>query len=509
MQNKRNLESKSFNLPELSHLIKNKHSDKKIGLCHGVFDVLHSGHMHHFQEASSLVDILIVSVTTDSEVNKGPGRPINKIKDRMDAIAAIEYVDFVVESKFPSSIEVITRLSPKIYFKGKDYSILSTEDFKDPAGNLEEESKVVEKHGGMIYFTSSELRSSSSIINSQSNISLNHSRVLGHVKKFFDKRPLEKIILEIKNMKIGLIGEIIKDEYVFTESLGKSGKHPLVAQRELYRKEFMGGIFPVMDTINSFVNKNNLYVTSVYGSQELIKNIPFSNNIIFDSNYTNITKIRYINEKTNTFLFETYKMNDRYINEKNEKLLLQNLQEFSDSVDLLIALDFGHGLITPKLRELMSSNFNNFALNVQKNAGNKGNSSIGKYTKAKIIVLNGEEVELELRQKGIDIEEAALLIFKNMNASIVVITDGNNGLVITNGNEVVTVPTFHIGNIIDRTGAGDAVFTIISIFSLVINDLTVLGYLGNLAGSINLSWLANEKSITAEDIVKSIYYGLK
>lgn len=271
----------------------------------------------------------------------------------------------------------------------------------------------------------------------------------------------------------------------------------------------MGGIFPVMDTINSFVNKNHLYVTSVYGSQELINNIPFGNKIIFDPDYTNISKIRYINEKTNTFLFETYKMDDKYINEKNEKLLLQNLQEFSNSVDLLIALDFGHGLITPKLRELMCSNFNNFALNVQKNAGNKGNSSIGKYAKAKIIVLNGEEVELELRQKGTNIEEAALLIFKNMNAGIVVITDGNNGLVITDGNEVVTVPTFHIGNIIDRTGAGDAVFTIISIFSLVITDLTVLGYLGNLAGSINLSWLANEKSITAEDIIKSVYYGLK
>jgi cytidyltransferase-like protein len=414
MQYKRDLESKSLDLLELSHLIKREHFDKKIGLCHGVFDVIHSGHMRHFQEASRLVDILIVSVTTDSEVNKGPGRPINKIKDRIDALAAIEYIDFVVESKSPSSVEVITKLSPQIYFKGKDYSNLSTEDLKDPAGNLEEENKVVEMHGGIIYFTSSELRSSSSIINSYSNISSNHSRVSDHVKKFLDKRPLEKIISEIKNMKIGLIGEVIKDEYIFTESLGKSGKHPLVAQRELYRKEFMGGIFPVMDTINSFVNKNNLYVTSVYGSQELINSIPFGNKIIFDPNYTNISKIRYINEKTNTFLFETYKMDDKYINEKNEKLLLQNLQEFSNSVDLLIALDFGHGLITPKLRKLMCSNFNNFALNVQKNAGNKGNSSIGKYAKAKVIVLNGEEVELELRQKGINIEEAALLIFKNI-----------------------------------------------------------------------------------------------
>jgi sugar/nucleoside kinase (ribokinase family) len=96
-----------------------------------------------------------------------------------------------------------------------------------------------------------------------------------------------------------------------------------------------------------------------------------------------------------------------------------------------------------------------------------------------------------------------------MGSKIVAITDGASGLVLTNGDQVVRVPTFRVGNIVDRTGAGDALFAVLSLFSLVVDDLIVLGYLGNLAGSVNLSWFANEKSVTIEDIIQITTYGLK
>ena len=53
-----------------------KKKNKKIGLIHGVFDVIHYGHIKYFEEAKNKVDYLIVSVTTDEYVNKGPGKPI-------------------------------------------------------------------------------------------------------------------------------------------------------------------------------------------------------------------------------------------------------------------------------------------------------------------------------------------------------------------------------------------------------------------------------------------------
>jgi sugar/nucleoside kinase (ribokinase family) len=157
----------------------------------------------------------------------------------------------------------------------------------------------------------------------------------------------------------------------------------------------------------------------------------------------------------------------------------------------------------------MSKYYKNFSLNVQKNAGNKGFSSISKYSSAGLIVLNGDEVELELKQQGIDKLDAALEIHRIMSARIVVITDGSNGLIITNGEKVVHVPALHSGKIVDRTGAGDSVFAMVSLFSLVLDDLEVLGYLGNIAGAINLNWFANEKSISKRDLINAVHFSLK
>jgi len=208
-------------------------------------------------------------------------------------------------------------------------------------------------------------------------------------------------------------------------------------------------------------------------------------------------------------MFELYQLEDSYISNKNEQLLLKKLESASTDCELLITLDFGHGIMTPVIRDFICNNFNNLALNVQKNAGNQGYGVLGKYKSANLIIMNGAELELEFKQKGIDVCSAAKIIHKNMRSKIVAVTDGASGLVLTNGDQVVRVPTFKVENIVDRTGAGDALFAIVSLFSLVVDDLIVLGYLGNLAGSLNLTWFANEKSVTIEDIIQLITYKLK
>lgn len=509
MLEKRDSMSKIMNSDSLVELLKKEFPNSKIGMCHGVFDVLHSGHIYHFREAASLVDVLIVSITADKFVNKGPGRPINTITERLATMAGIEYIDFVVESNFASSEMNLQIIRPDIYFKGNDYHGDSEEKTTDFAGNLEAEKKTLGSYGGEIYFTSAPVKSSSVIINHMKNYSPKDRKYIDNVRSYFASESLSQLIKKIEVKKILLVGEIIIDEYIFTESLGKSGKHPLVAERETGRKQFLGGIVPLVNTFSSFLKPNHLTVTSVHGSELVFESSNFVNQIIIDYDYTEIKKTRYINEKTNTFLFETYQMDDHYISKYNEVKLNELITKSVNDVDALIALDFGHGLITPSLRTLMSNSNKNFFVNVQKNAGNKGFSSISKYSSAGLIVLNGDEVELELKQKGVNKMEAAVEIHKLMSAKIVVITDGSNGLVITNGEKVVNVPALYGGKIVDRTGAGDSVFSILSLFSLVVDDLEVLGYLGNIAGAMSLNWFANEKSISKKDLINAVHFGLK
>ena len=81
---------------KLSHLRK---SFKSIGLCHGVFDLLHIGHIQYLEEAKKKVDILVVSVTSENQVNKTPNRPYFSNEERMLALSALNSVDFLVLSE--------------------------------------------------------------------------------------------------------------------------------------------------------------------------------------------------------------------------------------------------------------------------------------------------------------------------------------------------------------------------------------------------------------------------
>ena len=75
-----------------------KNQGKIIGLCHGVFDILHVGHINHFLEAKKKCEILIVSLTKDEFINKGPNRPVFKTENREKFLSNLSCVDFIYVS---------------------------------------------------------------------------------------------------------------------------------------------------------------------------------------------------------------------------------------------------------------------------------------------------------------------------------------------------------------------------------------------------------------------------
>ena len=116
------LRKKILSLENLKKRVsKDKAKGKKVVLCHGTFDLLHVGHIKYFNEAKTFGNKLIVTVTSDKYVNKGPNRPVFSEKYRMEAIAALEAVDFVALSDNPTAIQVIKHLKPNFYCKGPDY----------------------------------------------------------------------------------------------------------------------------------------------------------------------------------------------------------------------------------------------------------------------------------------------------------------------------------------------------------------------------------------------------
>jgi len=100
-----------------------KKKGKKVGLCHGGFDLLHPGHMKHFESAKKLCDVLFVSITSDRFVTsrKGTGRPVLPEKLRAYSAACVEFADYVVISDFEKAVEILQKLKPSYYIKGPDF----------------------------------------------------------------------------------------------------------------------------------------------------------------------------------------------------------------------------------------------------------------------------------------------------------------------------------------------------------------------------------------------------
>ena len=99
-----------------------KSEGKTIALCHGVFDLLHPGHIIHLEQAKEMADVLVVSITASKYVRKGPGRPYFDEKMRMKVLAALECVDYVMVSEGYTVDDIIKCVEPDIYVKGEEYA---------------------------------------------------------------------------------------------------------------------------------------------------------------------------------------------------------------------------------------------------------------------------------------------------------------------------------------------------------------------------------------------------
>ncbi len=156
------IHKKILGIEEFSKIRKELRVQGKIVVqCHGVFDLLHPGHIEHLQEARSFGDVLVVTVTSAPYVNKGPGRPYFNDELRMNALAAVEAVDYVILSSSLKAIEVIKNIKPDFFVKGQEFVNL-TGDF---SGNISEEAAVVERNGGQIRYTKGFVSSSTRLLN--------------------------------------------------------------------------------------------------------------------------------------------------------------------------------------------------------------------------------------------------------------------------------------------------------------------------------------------------------
>ena len=141
---------------KLGHL---KSQGQKIVLCHGCFDLMHPGHIKYFQAAKKMGDILVITLSPDIYVDKGPGRPVYNENLRAESIAALECVDFVAINKWPTAEATLRLLRPDYYVKGQEF-----EKLEDKTGKIQREYEVVKEVGAKMRFTHEVVFSSTELL---------------------------------------------------------------------------------------------------------------------------------------------------------------------------------------------------------------------------------------------------------------------------------------------------------------------------------------------------------
>jgi rfaE bifunctional protein nucleotidyltransferase chain/domain len=120
-----------------------------VAMCHGCFDILHAGHLRHFEAAKAMADCLVVTVTPDRYVNKGPNRPVFPQEQRAELVAGLGVVDWVSINRWDSAVETIRLICPDVFVKGQEYESQA----ERVNVNFLVEAKAVEQVGGRIAYT--------------------------------------------------------------------------------------------------------------------------------------------------------------------------------------------------------------------------------------------------------------------------------------------------------------------------------------------------------------------
>ncbi|OGS24091.1 MAG: hypothetical protein A2297_05380 [Elusimicrobia bacterium RIFOXYB2_FULL_48_7] len=504
----------SHKIADLPHLLKTieglKKSGKSIVHCHGCFDLMHIGHIKYLQSAKRKGDILVVTVTPDRYVKRGPGRPVFNEIHRAEAIAALDCVDYVYINHSPTATETIRMIKPDIYVKGSDFGSVES----DPTGRLGQEQKAVKSIGGKLEFTSDEVFSSTKIIKENFDIMPKHiKQFLSDFTKKHDVNEVTKALGNIQKLKVLIVGEPIMDEYNFCHLMQKASKSTTVSTLFQSKEMYAGGALCVANHLAGFVDEVGM--VAMLGKELTHENFIRSHlkpNVklfpcVRDDGPT-VTKRRYLEGVFMQKMFEVCHFNDYPINQATEAKTISLLKKLFPKYDMVIAADFGHGFITPNIVKLLCTKAPYLVAMTQSNSANLGYNLITKYRKADYIVIDHVEMRLACHQQHGEFEPMVKKISKQLHCPNINTTLGHEGTLIYSHGKFSRAPALS-WKVIDTIGAGDAVLALTSPLTFLDVDPEIVAFIGNCAGALAVQYLGNKETIDYGDLTKLIQSFLK
>lgn len=484
-----------------------KKAGKSIALCHGVFDLLHPGHIIHLEQAKQMADILVVSVTAAQYVRKGPGRPYFDDEMRIKVLSALECVDYVMLSEGYTADDIIVSVKPDFYVKGEEY----VNEEEDITGKIAEERALVEKHGGKLQFTTGNVFSSTKLINTAM------SGLTDEIRNYVENFKLRHDMKEIKcyankagRLKVLVVGDVIIDKYTYCSVQGMMSKDMGYSARLSHSEEYLGGSAAITRHLASF--SEDVTLMSIIGNEEKMRLHIFDEladkvqlKLAYSPTFPTIIKHRYLmqdekrEEYKKIFAINNIPENVRY-EEEVHKVFKKRLEESVADYDAIFLCDFGHGLIDKEVMDIIQKKASYLVINCQTNSSNKGLNIITKYNRADVFVLDQQELKLAFPEYVLDEQTALKSLSKHLGAKGW-LTRGSKGAYGICEGMLQMCPAFTL-RVKDTIGAGDAFFSIAGIFAAAGAPTEIGTFMGNIGGALGANIVGNKESVEKVNALK-------
>lgn len=507
------LRKKVISFSELGEL-KHRHDGLKIVQCHGVFDVLHMGHIAYFQSSRANGDILVITITADRFVNKGPGRPYFNENVRAQMLAALEMVDYVCISDFSTAVNTICRLRPDYYAKGPDYKNRDS----DITGAIYDEERAVVENGGQIVFTEDDTFSSSTLINKFfASRSSEQNEIIEKIRELGGVQLLDQQLAKCAEQTVTVIGEPIVDTYVFCAPESISTKSPSISAKYLFEENYNGGSMAIANHLADFAKKVRLVIS--HGDEPYFRKLldeGLDPRIeLIETKLKNIPtprKTRFVTQDGKQRIFEVTNLRSDQWQEYPSETFCSLLDLATKDADQAIIADFGHGLFEGPVLDAVGRIKPFISLNVQTNSSNLGFNPFTKHSRFSYLSIDTKEARLATHDRYSSPKDLAQQIAKKLaaNSAHFALTLGSDGALYFSdkSDQNFYAPAF-VDSVIDATGAGDAFLALTSLLVKNAAPNESIPFLGNVFAGLKTRIIGNKSSVSKTQFYKAINALLK
>ncbi len=451
-------------------------------MCHGVFDVVHPGHVRHLLYAKSKADILIASLTADRHISKGAYRPHVSQDLRAMNLAAFEMVDYVLIDEHEKPLDNIRLLQPDYFAKGFEYGKQSHPD-------TAMERAMVEGYGGELIFTPGDIVYSSSALIRAELPDLRYANLQVMMERnSLDCDLLHKTIDAMLGYQVTVVGDTIVDSYTYCSMIGGQTKTPTLSLAFDRRKDFVGGAGIVAKHMRAAGAQ--VKFCTVFGQDE------FTDFVTEDLHSAGVTMHVVLDETRPTIqknavvvggyrLLKIDKIDNSSISDDTLHALCDGMHTETQAV---ICSDFRHGIFNkrtiPKLIEAIPPQA--YRVADSQVASRWGN--ITDFKDFDLITPNEREARFALGDQDSGIRPLASALYDQARCKLLILKLGERGVLACRASEHNALDSYFVldsfaDQVVDPVGAGDALLAYSTLAMLACQQDAVATILGTLAAS--------------------------